>query len=219
VQPYVICRGDYLLKVAYEKGFDADAVWGNAKNADLQTRRKDSNILAPGDMLFIPDAQDGPDPKSIEAGSTSTFVSPAPPTPVTVKFTDSGLASQPCTIAELPDLTGLTTDASGSLTFQCPVSLETATITFASAAPPATFICQIGHLDPIETPVGIFQRLQNLGYIDQDVEFEEDDLDLLRGALNALKIVLQGPPSPRTKLLPSTDHPAQSRWHHAGSSD
>jgi hypothetical protein len=101
VQPYVICKGDYLLKVAFEKRFDADAAWASAKNADLQTQRKDPNILAPGDVLFIPDAQDGPEPKSIEAGSTSTFVSPAPPTLVTVKFSDSGLASQPCTIAEL----------------------------------------------------------------------------------------------------------------------
>lgn len=195
MQPYVIRRGDYLLKVAYESGFDADSVWDNARNSDLRTLRKDPNILAPGDMLFIPDASDGPDYKTLQTGSTNSFVSQAPPTPVTVKFCDPALASQPCTIAELPDLRDLKTDANGVLTFQAPVSLETATVRFAGVNPAVMFACQLGRLDPVDTLTGIFQRLQNLGYIDDAAEFEADDLNLLRGGLNVLKISIQGPPS------------------------
>lgn len=195
MQPYVIRQGDYLLKVAYENGFDADTVWGNSKNADLRTLRRDPNILAPGDVLYVPEPPDPPESTALRTGSTNSFVSPAPPTPVTVKFSEPGLASQACSIAELPDLTSLTTDGDGVLTFQAPVSLETVTITLAGANPAVTFTCKLGHLDPIDTLSGVFQRLQNLGYIDDDAEFDQDDLDLLRGGLNALKISIVGPPS------------------------
>jgi hypothetical protein len=85
VRPYVIREGDYLLKVVYENGFDADVVWGHARNAGLRTR-KGPNILAPGDTLFISDAPDGPDYGTVQTGSTNSFVSRAPPTRVTVKF-------------------------------------------------------------------------------------------------------------------------------------
>jgi hypothetical protein len=73
VQPYVIRRRDDLLRVAYENGLDADAVSGSARNADLRTLRKDLNILAPGDTLFIPDAPDGPDYRTVQTGSTNSF--------------------------------------------------------------------------------------------------------------------------------------------------
>jgi hypothetical protein len=195
VQPYVIRQGDYLLKVAYENGFDADTVWGSSKNADLRMLRRDPNILAPGDVLYVPDPPDPPKSTALSTGSTNSFVSPAPQTPVTVKFSEPRLVSQACTIAELPDLIGLSTDGNGVLTFQAPVSLETVTIALVDASPAVTFTCELGHLDPIDTLSGVFQRLQNLGYIDDDAEFEQDDLDLLRGGLNALKISIVGPPS------------------------
>ena len=36
MKPYVVKQGDYLLKIAHLAGFDADDVWGHAKNADLK---------------------------------------------------------------------------------------------------------------------------------------------------------------------------------------
>jgi len=55
MQPYIIKQGDYLALLAYTFGFDANIVWNDPTNADLQKLRPDPNILFPGDVLNIPD--------------------------------------------------------------------------------------------------------------------------------------------------------------------
>jgi hypothetical protein len=118
-------------------------------------------------------------------------VSAAPPTPVRITFKNPELASQPCTIAELPELTELTTSDKGLLEFTAPVTLSTATVAFTDVG--ATFSCRIGHLDPIETASGVFQRLQNLGVIDDTQSWDPADPDLLRSALALLDATNQPP--------------------------
>lgn len=105
--------------------------------------------------------------------------------PITVEFSDPRFASQPCAIAELDHLAGLATDGSGLLTFDVPVTLDTATITFAALG--VSSACRIGHLDPIETLSGVVQRLKALGYIAADLPFDPDDHDVVRGALEELR--------------------------------
>jgi hypothetical protein len=189
LKPYVIRQGDHLRSLAYQLGFDADAVWSDPKNADLKQLRPNPNILLPGDVLYVPD---GDDPThDLVTGATNSFVSDAPVAGVTITFTDAAFASQPYTIQELPNLTGLTSDSSGTVTFSAPVTLDTATVVFAGIAG-ATYPLKIGHLDPIETPSGIFQRLRNLGFVAPDEPFDPDDLDSLRRHLRELKAAQSG---------------------------
>jgi hypothetical protein len=189
MQPFVIRQGDYVLSLAHEFGFDADTVWKDPKNADV-AKLRDPNILYPGDILYIPDQVDKqPDCKNLTTGAMNPFVSVAPPTPVRITFKDPDLASQPCTIAELPDLTSLATTDKGLLEFTAPVTLNTATVSFTAV--PATFSCRVGHLDPIETASGVFQRLQNLGVIDDAQSWDPPDPDLIRSALALLDAMSQ----------------------------
>ena len=53
--PYVVQRGDYLLKIALRMGFVADTVWNDPKNADLRAARPDMHVLCVGDVLYVPD--------------------------------------------------------------------------------------------------------------------------------------------------------------------
>lgn len=186
MQPYVIKQGDYLAKLAYKFGFDADAVWGDDKNADLRQARSDHNILAPTDILYIPDPDD-PVPITLQTGTTNSFVSSVPTKIVTIRFMDDNLASQSCTIAELDYLIGLTTDSEGILEFEAPVTLKVATVTFPEVEGGATCACGIGQLDPINTLSGIWQRLQNLGYVDHGLAFDPTNVEAIRDGLRALK--------------------------------
>jgi hypothetical protein len=188
LQPYVIKQGDHLALLAYKFGFDADTVWSDPTNAQLRQAghlSQDPNILNPTDMLYIPDQNVPPVMKSLAPGSTNTFVSDAPSVTVTVKFSDATLASQACKVQELPDLTGLTTDASGQISFSVPVTLSTATIVFTGSG--STVECQIGGIDPVSSATGVFQRLRNLGYLESNLDFDPNDLDATRAALKALK--------------------------------
>ena len=53
-RPYVVRQGDYLVKLGFVYGFDAEEVWNDAKNEEIRGRRPDHNVLAPGDIVYIP---------------------------------------------------------------------------------------------------------------------------------------------------------------------
>jgi len=209
MQPYVIKQGDYLAKLAYTLSFDADTVWNDDKNADLRKLRPDPNFLWPTDVLYIPDSVDQPPAmQSLTTGSANNFVSDAPTTSVSIRFSGAPLASQPYTVQELPQLTGLTTGGDGTATFSIPITLERFTIAFTASG--ATFTFDAGHLDPLNTLSGVVQRLQNLGYIAVDYPLDDPpDLELLRAALRAFKAD-QGGPSSAPAPGPAAPAPAPS---------
>jgi N-acetylmuramoyl-L-alanine amidase len=190
MQPYIICQGDYLAKLAYQFGFDADTIWNADQNAQLRQLRPNPNILFPADVLYIPDQTGAPPTLNVTTGTSNTFVANVPTLPVTFRFSDPCFASQAFSIQELDDLTGLTTDANGTVTFSAPVTLDTATLVFADGG--ATITCKIGALDPIETLAGVFQRLQHLGLVDTGATLDPTNLDFIRVALRALRIAQDG---------------------------
>src|SRR5580693_5844276 len=137
-------------------------------NADLRKLRSNANVLWPTDVLYIPDPTTPP-LQTLTTGTTNSFVSTPPSVTLTIKFSDPSFASVAYSVSELPDLTGLTTDADGTATFSVPVTVDTVTIVFTESG--ESFAYDIGGLDPIETASGVFQRLQNLGFIDSGLTF------------------------------------------------
>jgi hypothetical protein len=198
MEPYVIRQGDTLAKLAYKFGFDADTVWNDPKNADLRKIRSNPDILWPSDILYIPD-QVGktPDTTTLTTGAVNSFVSDAPTKTIAHKFQASDAstyASKAFVVQELEHLTGLQTTADGVATFPVPVTLDRATIVLTDTG--ETWSLSIGGLDPINTLSGIFQRLQNLGYIPQEAVYDTDESDnnlpLMRYALQGLRVAREG---------------------------
>jgi len=214
MQPYIIKQGDYLALLAFKFGFDADTVWNDPANADLQKLRPDPNMLCATDVLYIPDQVSKPPvTQSVTTGTANTFVTNPPTVNVSLKFTDAQFASQAYTINELPELTGLTTQADGTTGFAVPVSQGTVTLVFTGDG--TTFTCSIGWLDPITTISGIVQRLQNLGYLDPAGSFGLSTLDVIRAALQTFRSAQPGAapasdPSPASASPPSNANPTPS---------
>jgi hypothetical protein len=186
MQPYVVKQGDHLPLLAYQFGFDADAVWNDPANDDLRKQRPDPNLLLPTDVLYIPDQVDKPPATySLQTGQTNSFVSDPPKVSLVVVFADTDRASQPFTVTEVPDLTGLSTDGDGCATFDVPITAQQISVVFASDG--ATFLVNVGHLDPIDTLSGAAQRLQNLGFLDPALDINGIEVDTVRAALQALQ--------------------------------
>jgi hypothetical protein len=162
--PYVVRRGDYLLKIALRMGFDADTVWNDPKNADLRAARPNNRLLCVGDVLYVPEKP----PRawqSLSVGSSNKFKATVPAVHVALKFVFEGkpLASKKCTIRELPALGELTTKSDGALEFDVPMAMDLVTVLFADMG--LIQPLRIGHLDPVTEPSGVYQRLNNLGCV------------------------------------------------------
>jgi hypothetical protein len=54
-EDYKVRPGDCITSLAYERGLVWQKVWNHPKNAPLQAKRKDPNILQPGDVVHLPD--------------------------------------------------------------------------------------------------------------------------------------------------------------------
>jgi hypothetical protein len=189
----VIRQGDYLLSLAHQFGFDPDVVWNDPKNAQLRQAgqlSQDPNLLNPTDMLYIPAPNAPPAMQNLEPGTTNTFVTNPPTVSFTVQFLGDVFKSQSYTVQELPELTNLTTDADGTATFNVPVTQTVLTMVFSKSG--TKYIVKIGHLDPIHTLSGIFQRLRSLGFIDSSANSDPTDLEFMRTALRAFKAAQPG---------------------------
>ena len=165
--PYVVRKGEHLLKIALRLGFDAETVWQDPKNADLRAKRPSMHVLCVGDVLYVPDGTD-PEWLPINVGAKNPFKAKVPAVRVAVKFVVQGkpLASEACTIRELPKLGELTTTSDGTLEFEAPMGLEVATVEFVDVQ--LVQPLRIGHLDPVSELTGVYQRLNNLGCVLDD---------------------------------------------------
>lgn len=54
---YVVQPGDCISSLAETNGLLWENVWNHPENADLKRRRKDPNILFPGDVVLLPDVE------------------------------------------------------------------------------------------------------------------------------------------------------------------
>src|SRR5262250_3139096 len=64
---YIVQQGDYLSKIAKEHGFsDYRTIWNHPNNAGIKSKRKNPNVLFPGDHLFIPDRELGEESRSTD---------------------------------------------------------------------------------------------------------------------------------------------------------
>jgi hypothetical protein len=163
VRPYVVRQGDDLAFIAHRLGVDADAIWNDPKNADLKKLRPNPNILCPGDVVYVPD----PTPRKwlpVKVGTTNTFVGTPRTVPLTLTFIQEGkaLAGADCVVHGTGPPAQFTTDGGGALALNVPIGTREIRVEFPDV--PVVRTVRLGHLDPVDEPSGLTQRLRNLGY-------------------------------------------------------
>jgi len=171
--PYVVRQGDYLAKLAFVRGFDADEVWNDPKNQALRDLRKNPNILHPGDVLYLPAATQQWLP--LQKGTTNQYTAKVPRVTVRLGFKneEGPMANEPYVVEGLVPRQEGSTDGGGMLTLRVPLHVREVSVVLTKHD--VEYPVRIGDMDPIDEASGLRKRLQHLGYRVDDSERSEDE--------------------------------------------
>jgi Putative peptidoglycan binding domain/LysM domain len=157
----VVQPGDCLSQIAGNFGFHWKTLWDLPENAKLKQKRKDPNVLLPGDRLYVPNLR----VKHHDAATDKQhqFMLTGSPARLRLRFIDDGdpIAGEPYVLNIDGDLRDGTLDASGKLDVSIPPTAKSARLTIGNDEP---IMIQLGAVDPITTVSGIQGRLNNLGF-------------------------------------------------------
>jgi hypothetical protein len=183
---YTVKPGDYVAKIAEENGFyDFLTIWEHAQNKQLKEKRKNPNVLAPGDELFIPD-------KTLkkESGATGQLHRfQVKPGKLLLRLVLEDLYGKPvanakCELRVDGALFQLVSAADGKIEKEIPLTAQDAELVVTdgeTALKNVKLKVQIGHLDPVEELSGQKARLSNLGYYLGSLD--KDDAPQFRSAV------------------------------------
>lgn len=173
VRPYVIRKGDYLTKLGHEMGFDPSFVWAHPKNKELVAKRKNQEVLKPGDILWIPDEARRKMPVEMETQNSYVARVPKMPLVLTLKLGGKILKKEPYIIrglGRLPDGTGAKkeevsgeTDDKGVLRLAPSVHVREIEVVLPKRKKELRLF--VAGLAPDNELTGVRMRLKNLGYL------------------------------------------------------
>lgn len=200
---HTVKQGECISSIADKYGFFPDTLWNLAENAQLKRKRKDPNVLFPGDELFIPDKDE-----KTETGATEKkhrFRKKNVPVYLNLRLID--LDEKPrCGLKYIMAIDGDfqegTTDKEGCIHAVISPGANRALLkvfpnkrqnkdvdnqVYSGPEPEEVedqqdyeeYEINLGCLDPIDEVKGVQERLKNLGYLleikgqEQDEEFKE----------------------------------------------
>ncbi len=162
---YTAKQGDCISNIAYRYGLFPDSIWGDSKNSDLKQKRKDGNVLFPGDVVYIRDKEEKEE--SCSAEKRHSFKRKGVPETLRIRFLDEDGQPRrglPYTL----DIEGMilkgTTGSDGALEEHIPPDAKKVVITLGTGDEQEAMELGVGHLDPVTEITGIQGRLNNLGY-------------------------------------------------------
>ena len=163
MKPYIVRQGEYLAKIAFACGFDADDVWNHEKNDELSMVRPDAQVLAPGDLLRV--SARHASALGVVCSASNSFVGKVPQVEVPIELRVDGkpLSNEACVVEGFGQVREMRTDGSGLLVVSSPVTVPEFIVRVPRTG--ANFRILIGFLDPVDSATGRAARLSNLGYL------------------------------------------------------
>jgi hypothetical protein len=169
-------QGDCLSSIAAQYGISWEKIWNHGDNADLKQRRKDPNVLFPGDVVSVPDKD--PKKQACAVDKHHKFKTKRKPTRIKIRLT---LDDEPRKNLRYElqvagqTLTG-STDGAGYLEAQIPSDAQSGVLLVGDGDPRETYQLGLGTLDPLDTDDGVKKRLTSLG-----LDAEDDLPGAIRG--------------------------------------
>lgn len=168
---YKVKQGDCISSIAYKHGFFPDTLWNHAENANLKQKRKDPNVLLPGDEVFVPEKEEKKESCATE--QKHRFRKKGVPAKMKVRLliNDEPRSNEPYQLL-IDDAFWKegTTDKDGFIEQPIPLNAIKGELVVGKDGNEESYHFNFGTVDPLETEEGVKGRLQNLGYpADEDL--------------------------------------------------
>ncbi len=159
---YTIKQGECLSSIAQRHGLFWQKIWDHPNNTELKRRRRDPNILYPGDVVFIPEKEE-----KQENGSTEQrhrFCKKGVPAKVRLRLMRNNRprANESYVLEVDGALFSGTTDADGKLEQSIPPNAKKGKLFIGKKR--EEYVLNLGHMDPLNEIIGVQKRLNNLGF-------------------------------------------------------
>ncbi len=158
---HTVKAGECVATIAAQYGVPWKTVWEAPENATLRKKRKDPNVLAPGDVITVPKPK--PRQSPIETGKAHKFVIHRERTKVHLRLTANRepLKDEPYRLEYGEHEIEGTTSGEGLLEAELPADQKELVLTLPRRQ--QTYTLALGEIDPIDTVRGAQTRLHNLG--------------------------------------------------------
>ena len=157
-------QGECISSIAKDTGHFWQTIWDHLSNAELKLRRRDPNVLLPGDAVLVPHKRPKEDPGSTD--QHHKFRRRGEPAKLRLRLLDQDQPRphEPYTL-EIDGLvfTG-TTDSNGRLEHPLPGNARAGKLLVGPADAQDEYLLSLGHVDPVTSISGVQARLSNLGF-------------------------------------------------------
>lgn len=160
---HTVRQGDCIESIAYENGHFWETIWNNVENSALKQKRKEPNVLLPGDVVFVPEIR-----LKEESGQTEqSHRFKRKGVPSILRMVLLGEDGEPRAneryILEIDgELTSGTTQADGSLKQRIKPNATKGKLLVGEKQD--EYFLDLGYIDPITEISGAQARLNNLGF-------------------------------------------------------
>jgi hypothetical protein len=159
---YEVRQGDCLATIGERYGFTWSQIWSLPENTTLRQKRRDPNILYPGDIVMIPDRTVRLEDRPVD--KRHKFVKKTLPVSLRLRVLAQGKPiANAVYMLHVGDVwfTGQT-DGDGELHQKIPHEATVGLLKLTKQG--IEFPLEIGKLDPISEIEGVQARLNNLGF-------------------------------------------------------
>jgi len=166
---YTVKSGDCIANIAFRYGMFPGTLWDDAKNRALREKRKDPNVLLPGDVVYLR----AKELKEVSGGTEERhrFRRRGVPERLRLQFSHADgtpRAGERYVLNIDGSLISSTTDGDGYVNQPIPPKAREAVLLLGEDQ--EEFVFELGDLDPVEEISGVQGRLENLGFYDGPID-------------------------------------------------
>lgn len=161
---YTVRQGESVESIAAHLGHLPETIWEDPENQSLRDRRKDPDVLMPGDRIFVPPVK--PRTFEVRTGSPARFKIARPPPRLKVQMLKDGQprANAPFRLTVDGIEERGTTDGEGRIDRPVAPRATRAVLVVGEGEEATEHVLELRALDPIDEVSGVQARLRNLGY-------------------------------------------------------